>query len=61
MSDVLEHTSQIMQHTPKEETLLDSLMSNSIFEESTWSKGTESTKEIKIIFHSYVLTQNYLN
>ena len=35
MSDVLEHTSQIMQHTPKEETLLDSLMSNSIFEEST--------------------------
>jgi len=26
---------EIMQHTPKEATLLDSLMSNSIFEEST--------------------------
>lgn len=46
-----------MQYTPKEATLLDSLMSNSIFEESTWSKGTESNKEIKmtVSFILYVL------
>ena len=49
-----------MQHTPKEATLLDSLMSNSIFEESTWSKGTESNKEIKINF-SVICAKIYLN
>lgn len=33
--DIQEHSSQIIQHTPIEATLLDSLMSKSVFEEST--------------------------